>query len=191
MKLFTAFLIIFSATITFANTEGKSNISYSMAGLEAGFKWSSMDADSTGSDKQSMGYQIGASGTFDIATNFAIKSGLFYNERPFKVSDTIVVGTDITGKITYFDIPVLLMFKFEEYAGVYLGPSLSIKMSDEISVGTLSNIKDTVVPLTIGGQFKFAPNLGVNVFFETVSGQLADGLKNSRAVGANLLVTFD
>ena len=191
MKFFTAFLLIFSATIAFANTEGKSNISYSMAGLEAGFKWSSMDADSAGSDKQSIGYQIGASGTFDIATNFAIKSGLFYNERPFKVSDTVVVGSDITGKITYFDIPVLLMFKFEDYAGVYFGPSISIKMSDEISVGSLTNIKDTVVPLTIGGQFKFAPNLGVNVFFEAVSGQLADGLKNSRAVGANLLVTFD
>lgn len=192
MKFFTAFLLIFSATIAFANTEGKSNISYSMAGLEAGFKWSSMDADGSGSDKQSIGYQIGASGTFDIATNFAIKSGLFYNERPFKVTNSVgSFNFDTTGKITYFDIPVLLMFKFEDYAGVYFGPSFSIKMSDEISSGSLSNIKDIVVPLTIGGQFKFAPNLGVNVFFETVSGQLADGLKNSRAVGANLLVTFD
>ncbi len=175
--------------MTFANTERKSNISYSMVGLEAGFKWSSMDAAGSGSSKQSLGYQIGASGTFDIATNFAIKSGLFYNERPFKISNGI--GSDTTGKITYFDIPVLLMFKFEDYAGFYIGPSLSIKMSDEISSGSLTNIKDTVIPLTIGGQFKFAPNLGINVFFETVSGQLADNLKNSRAVGANLLVTFD
>lgn len=192
MKLMTAFLLIFSASVAFANTERKSNISYSMAGLEAGFKWSSMDADGSGSNKQSLGYQIGASGTFDIATNFAIKSGLFYSERPFKVTDTIGnFNFETTGKITYFDIPVLLMFKFEDYAGVYFGPSFSIKMSDEISTGSLKNIKDTVIPITIGGQFKFAPNLGLNVFFETISGQLADGLKNSRAVGANLLVTFD
>ena len=189
MKLIISLLLTFSAALVFANTERKSNISYSMAGLEAGFKWSSMDADGSGSTKQSLGYQIGASGTFDFATSFAIKSGLFYNERPFKISNGFL--SDTTGKITYFDIPVLLMFKFEDYAGVYLGPSISIKMSDEISSGSLTNVKDTVIPITIGGQFKFAPNLGVNVFFEAVSGQLADGLKNSRAVGANLLVTFD
>ena len=87
MKLIISLLLTFSATLVFANTERKSNISYSMAGLEAGFKWSSMDADGSGSTKQSLGYQIGASGTFDIATTFAIKSGLFYNERPFKISN--------------------------------------------------------------------------------------------------------
>ncbi len=189
MKNIISILLIFSATTAFANTERKSSISYSMAGLEAGFKWSSMSADGAGSEKQSLGYQIGISGTFDFTSDLALKSGLFYNERPFKFS--VGTGSDVNGKITYFDIPVLLMFKFEDYAGVYLGPSLSIKMSDEISSGSLTNIKDTVIPITIGGQFKFASNLGINVFFETVPGQLADGLKNSRAVGANLLVTFD
>ena len=156
MKHMIAIFVFLTSAAVLANTEGKSNVSYSMAGLEVGFKW--MDADGAASNKQSMGYVIGGSATFDVAQNFAIKSGLFYNERPFNASTPPL--PDVKGKITYFDIPVLLMFKFEDYAGVYFGPSLSIKMSDEVSVGSLKEVKGTVIPITVGGQFKFAPNLG-------------------------------
>jgi len=189
MNHMIAVFVFLTSAAVFANTEGKSNVSYSMAGLEVGFKWSAMDADGAASNKQSMGYVIGGSATFDVAQNFAIKSGLFYNERPFNASTPPL--PDVKGKITYFDIPVLLMFKFEDYAGVYFGPSLSIKMSDEVSIGSLSKVKGTVIPITIGGQFKFASNLGINIYFESVSGELAKDLENSRAVGANLLITFD
>ncbi len=189
MKFIASLIVLISTSITFANTEGKSNVSFSMAGLEGGFRWSSADAKNSTSNKQTLGFQIGGSGVFDIATNFAIKSGLFYTERAFK--NSFGTTTEVVGKITYFDIPVLLMFKFEDYAGVYIGPALSFKMSDEVSQGTLKNIKGSVVPIVVGGQFKFASNMGVNIYFESVSGALADDLENSRSVGANLLVTFD
>ncbi|OFZ31724.1 MAG: hypothetical protein A2622_03885 [Bdellovibrionales bacterium RIFCSPHIGHO2_01_FULL_40_29] len=188
MRLIAMALLLTSAT-AFANTEGRSDISYSMAGLEIGFKWASAELAGSDSNKQVIGFQIGGSAVFDVAQNFAIKSGLFYNERPFE--STYASGTKSTGKITYFDIPLFVMFKFEESAGVYLGPSLSIKMANDSSPGGLTNIKGMVVPLTIGGQFKFAPNMGVNIYFEAVSGELAAGVENSRAVGANIMMTFD
>ncbi len=189
MKFIASLVLILTTSMAFANTEGKSNVSFSMAGLEGGFRWSSADAKNSTSNKQTLGFQIGGSGVFDIATNFAIKSGLFYTERAFK--NSFGSATEVTGKITYFDIPVLLMFKFEDYAGVYLGPALSFKMSDEISQDSLQNVKGSVVPFLVGGQFKFAPNMGVNIYFESVSGAIADNLENSRSVGANLLLTFD
>lgn len=162
--------------------------SYSMAGVEGGFRWSSADLDGASSNKQTLGFQLGASGVFNLAENFGIKTGLFYSERAFKSTFN---GTDVKGKITYFDIPVFAMLKFEDYAGVYLGPSFSFKLGDEIDTGSLTDVKGTVIPLTFGAQFKFAPNLGVNVYFETVSGDLAKGVKSSRSVGTNLLITFD
>ena len=64
-------------------------------------------------------------------------------------------------------------------------------MGSEISPGTINDVNGMVVPITFGAQFKFLPNLGVNVFFETVPGEVAKGVKNSRAVGANLLIAFD
>jgi hypothetical protein len=83
------------------------------------------------------------------------------------------------------------MFKFEDFAGVYVGPSLAIKLGDESSAGALTSVKSIVIPITFGAQFKFASSMGANIFFETVLGDLATGISNSRAVGVNLLITLD
>ncbi len=185
--IFSLSLLLVSSTV-FANTERKSSMSYSMPAIEVGFKWASADIKNADSNKQVIGYQVGGSGVFDISGNFGIKTGLFYNERPFESTFGTITEK---GKITYFDIPVLLMFKFEDYAGVYVGPAMSLKLSDEASPLKLTNIKGSVVPIIVGAQFKFAPNLGANIYFESVSGEIAEGVSNSRAVGANLLITLD
>lgn len=189
MKHLFSILVVFISIQSFAQGSKSPEISYSMPGVEFGFKWSGADISGTDSSKQVLGYQIGASTVFNFAPSFGLKTGLFYNERPFEASTLNAANSK--GKITYFDIPVLFMFKFEDYAGVYFGPSISMRMSDEFSPGKLTDIKGMVIPLTLGAQFKFAPNLGANVYFETVPSDLAQGVKNSRAVGANLLITFD
>ena len=192
MKNIWALSLVLVTSTVFANTERKSNMSYSMPAIEVGFKWASADIKNADSNKQVIGYQVGGSTVFDISGNFGIKTGLFYNERPFESNMPGFFGTStFKGKITYFDIPVLLMFKFEDYAGVYVGPAMSLKLSDEATGGKLANIKGSVVPIIVGAQFKFAPNLGANIYFESVSGEIADTVSNSRAVGANLMITFD
>jgi hypothetical protein len=188
MKKLLVLGLVLASTTVFAQSRTSPNVSYSMAGIEGGFKWSSADVDGTDSTKQVIGYTVGGSAVFNVAPSFGIKTGLFYNERPFEATTG---NASFKGKITYFDVPVLLMFKFEDYAGIYIGPSLSMKLSDEVNVGKLNDPKGMVIPLTVGAQFKFAPNLGANIYFESVSGEIATGIKNTRAVGANLLVTFD
>ncbi|MBC7465584.1 MAG: PorT family protein [Bdellovibrio sp.] len=187
MKKLLALVIVMASTTVFAQ-KNSPNFSYSMAGIEGGFKWSSADVDNADSNKSTIGYTVGGSAVFNIAPAFGLKTGLFYNERPF---ESTVAGTTVKGKVSYVDVPVLFMFKFEEYAGIYIGPSLSMKLADEVSPGKLNSVKGMVIPLTVGGQFKFAPNLGVNIYFETVTSEIATGVKNTRAVGANLLLTFD
>ncbi len=83
------------------------------------------------------------------------------------------------------------MLKFEDYAGVYVGPTLSVKLGDEYSNGSLTNAKSMITPITFGAQFKYVPSMGANIFFETVPGDLASGLSNARAVGVNLIFTLD
>ncbi|MEQ1666237.1 MAG: hypothetical protein ABL927_12775 [Bdellovibrionales bacterium] len=114
---------------------------------------------------------------------------MFYSERPFK--SELSAASTVSGKISYFEVPVLLMFKFEDFAGVYVGPSFGVKLGDELKPGNLTDVKSLVIPLTFGAQFKFTPALGANVFFETVPGDLAKDLSNSRAVGVNLLIALD
>lgn len=185
-KMLTAVLLIISSTAFAQKTS--SGISYSMPAIEAGFKWNTAKITGSTSDKQEVGFQLGISTVLDFASNFGIRSGLFYSERPFASE---IGGLTIKGKISYFEVPAQLMFKIEDYAGVYFGPSFSVKLGDEVSTGSLTDAKSFIMPLTFGAQFKFVPNLGANVFFETVPGELATGVSNSRAVGVNFLFTLD
>lgn len=189
MKSLLSLVLVLASTTVFAQSRTSPDVSYSMAGIEGGFKWSSADVTGADSSKQVIAFNLGGSAVFNIVPSFGIKTGLFYNERAFEVTAAGV--PNFKGKITYFDVPVFFMFKFEDYAGIYVGPSLSMKLSSEATNGTIVNSKGMVMPITVGAQFKFAPNFGANIYFETVSGDLADNVKNSRAVGANLLVTFD
>ncbi len=165
-----------------------------MPALEIGIKMNTMDGDGATSNKQAQGFQGGGSMVFDFGdSGFGLKTGLIYSERPFKF-ETGAVTTE--GKITYFDIPLHVMFKFEDYAGIFLGPSFSTKLGDECEVTgggtcTLTSIKSSIMPITFGAQFKVAANFGLSLFFETASGEIAQGIKDSRAVGANLLFVFD
>lgn len=167
-------------------------LDYSMAGIEVGFNWNTMDFSNATSNKSVLGFQLGGTAVINFNQMFGLKTGLYYVQKPFE-NDTPV--GNVKGKLTYATVPLLFMLKFEDYAGVYLGPSLSMLMSDEASLSSgtysLSGKKAMVIPFTIGGQFKFTPMLGVNVFYEVVNGNLADNLSNSRAFGAGLLITFD
>lgn len=187
-KLLTTVSMILMASVAHAE------IAYSMPALEVGFKLNTMDADGSTSNKQSQAFQVGGSMVFDFSdSGFGLKTGLMYSERTFKNEFPLSLTQE--GKITYFDIPLQVMFKFEDYAGIYFGPSFSTKLGDECkaNVGScnLTDIKSSIMPMTFGAQFKMAANFGLSLFFETYSGEVAQGLEASRAVGANLLFVFD
>jgi len=179
--------------ITLTSAVARAEISYSMPALEMGARLNTADLTGATSNKQSQAFQFGGSIVFNLGSgdvkNFGLKTGLSYVERSFK-NETGTVKTE--GKMTYADIPVHFMFKFEDYAGIFIGPSFSMKMSDECTgcTGGIAGIKSTITPITFGGQFKFAPNFGLILFFEK-AGDLATDIKDSRAVGLNLLLTFD
>jgi Outer membrane protein beta-barrel domain len=164
------------------------DVSYSMPSLEGGFKWNSMDGDGSTGNKQSLGWQIGGSTVINFNEDFGLRTGLFYSERTFKFG---TAGADVTGKMTYADIPLHLMFKLEDYAGIYLGPSISTKIGDEVSVGSLTGVQSMITPITFGAAFKFQENMGINIFFETIGSKLADGITASRGIGANFMFTFN
>ena len=187
MKTMLVIISLIFSSLAFAQ-KTSSDFSYSMPAIDAGFKWNTAKIVGSTSDKQEVGFQLGISTVLNFSTNLGLRSGMFYSERPFASQ---VGAQTIKGKISYFEVPAQLMFKFEDYAGVYVGPSFSVKLGDEVSTGSLTDAKSFVMPLTFGAQLKFVPNLGANVFFETVPGDLATGVSNSRAVGVNLLFTLD
>ena len=160
-------------------------------GLEVGIRQQSGEVDSDlASVKSQMGFQFGATAHFPISGAWHMRTGLLYTQRP------VVVESDATGdenkiSMNYLDVPVALMYKFEEYAGVFAGVSLGLNLDSDAEVGKVNDVKSPLTPIIFGASFKFAPQLGATLYYETASGDAADGLKNYRAVGANLQITFD
>lgn len=183
MKKICFALVLCLSSMSFAAAE--------MFGLEVGFKWNSAEVEGSDSTKQTLGYQLCGTAVFSFNKPWSFKTGLFYTNRPVKYD--LASGAEGEANFTYFDVPAQLMYLFEDYAGVYVGPSLSLNLSKECKPSgcRLSETQSMVLPITVGALFKFAPGMGANIFFETISGKLAKDITNSRAVGANFFLAFD
>lgn len=160
-----------------------------------GFRSNSADAVTSGVNVNSKtSFGLGVLGFMDLNEALQFRSGFLYNQRNYQTS----VGTTETDlNIAYVDIPVTLMYKFADYAGVFAGPVVSLLASKEckVSGGTCSITKDPesmVLPIQFGVSFKFAPQMGAELYYEMTSSDFwKDTLKNSRTVGANFLYTFE
>lgn len=159
-------------------------------GLEVGVRSQSGDAsDTTLTTNSQMGLQFGATAHFPLSGPLHLRTGMLYTQRPLVVK---YGTTEDKISMNYLDIPLALMYKFEEYAGVYAGVSLAMNLDKSSSAGnTITDIKSPLVPLLIGASFKIAPDFGVALYYENASGDVAKGLKDYRAVGANLMITLD
>lgn len=176
--------LTFLAVLGFMTSPAMADIDY---GLEVGIRQQSGDVDNATTDSQ-MGMQFGASAHFPLSGPLHLRTGMLYTQRPLVVKNA---GVDNKVSMNYLDIPVALMYKFEEYAGVYAGVSLAMNLDKKADVGSVNNVKSPLMPFILGATFKFDENLGVGIYYENASGEAADGLKNYRAVGANLMITFD
>ncbi|KYG66966.1 hypothetical protein AZI86_08055 [Bdellovibrio bacteriovorus] len=180
MKKLTLALV---AILGFAATPAMADIDY---GLEVGIRQQSGDVKSGSTDSQ-MGLQFGATVHAPLSGPWHLRTGMLYTQRPLVVKAT----PDNKVTMNYLDIPVALMYKFEEGAGVYAGISLAMNLDKKADSGTVEDVKSPMTPFILGATFKFAENLGAGIYYETASGEAAKNLENYRAVGANLMITFD
>lgn len=171
---------------------------YSDFGIEAGIRQQSGSAGSTQTTTSQNGYQFGAAGFIPFGgAEFGLRTGLMYVSRPLSISnDSTVASGDAKINMTYFDIPVALAYKFTEAGYLFGGVSLAINLdsrvdsaSGALSSTKITNVKTPLIPILLGVNFKFTPEWGASLFFES-GGDVADNLKNYRAVGANLTFSF-
>lgn len=180
MKFFLSALVALFLMIPTA----KADLKYA---IEAGVRQQSGDTDSSASTSSQTGLQFGATANIQMKDKLHLRTGMLYTQRNLTVDTT----PNNKVELSYLDIPVTLMYMFEEYAGVFLGVNLSLNLDKKASEGSVTGLKSEMLPLVFGASFKFHPDFGVSIYYESASGKVADGLKDYRAVGANLLITFD
>lgn len=166
------------------------NASAQFMGVEVGVRQQSADAVAAGvSTSTEMAYQFGLVGAFPMTETFLFRSGFLYTQRPVTAkSGTPTVKSKYS--YNYFDIPLTFLWKMNDFGGVYGGVNVALAASADCDNCATSPEKKGAMPLVIGGTFKFAPNFGVDVYYEAI-GKIGEDFEKGSAVGANLLVTFD
>jgi hypothetical protein len=158
-----------------------------------GFRSNSADAVTAGNDVTSKtGFGAGVIGFFDLASQFQLRSGFLYTQRNFGLG--LTGGTDYDTNASYVDIPVTAMYRFADYAGIFAGPVAALLVSKDCKTpgGCSTSPEGMDLGLQFGASFKFASQLGAEVYYETIPSTFwKDAMKNARAVGVNLLFTFE
>lgn len=169
-------------------------------GLLLGFRSQSGEiASESYTTSSRTGYQLGGIASLDVSKPLMLRLGFMYTERP--VHGKLELGTlsgEADFRLTYFDFPVALAFKIDEYISLFGGLALSVLLENSVSSATgdlrgakISDAKAMIFPLQIGVDFRFAPQIGGNVFFEAHPSEVAKDLKNYRAIGLNFIYFLD
>ena len=188
-------ILVLAAVITgFYPVQSMADIDY---GLELGMRSQSGDVDAAGwSSTSQSATQFGGVIHFPLAGKLMMRTGMLYTPRPLIAK---MSGAENKISMNYLDVPVALLFNFEDHAGVFGGISLGMnldKSCDAVNCA-LSDVKSMIWPFIFGASFKFAPQLGATIYFESYGDSVAKSpvdnysLKNYRAVGANLFITFN
>lgn len=161
-----------------------------------GMRSNSAEAATAGRTSSSMsGYGAGVIGYFDLTKQIQGRVGFLYNQRTVKIGDS-TGSAELTAN--YLDIPVTAMFKFADYAGAFAGPVIgfgagkSCTASGAADCVVFKDPESSVFGFQFGASFKFAPQLGAEIYYEMVPTEYwKDAAKSMKTVGVNLLITFE
>lgn len=152
-----------------------------------------MRSDSADSLQSRTGYNLGALAFMDLGEKSALRAGFIYTQRSYGVTSGSTVLGDV--KLTYFDVPVGLMYKFSDLAGVFAGGVVAMNVGKECSTTlgtTCDGIQSMPYGLQLGISFKFHPQIGGEMIYESLSGQkVATNIKDNKAAIVNLKVYFE
>lgn len=188
MKIIAVLLTLSMSTFAFAEAD------FQFGGL-LGFRSSQTDTDIRGASTVSRSsFQFGVQGLFPIVNQIEVRSGVVYTQRYTEIKNT-AQGT-VTVDYSYFDVPMTVAFRFSEAASVFAGPVISFNQAKEVTCSAQSNcsatdVKSVIMPLQAGVSFKFLPQVGAELYYEYISGDLSTNVQNMKTVGANFIYYFE
>ncbi len=190
-----AFVLIVSSVISLscANVAQASDLDFAVL---VGTKNNSATTDITGATVTSkFGIMVGVLGLLPLTRNgFGIRSGGIYNQRYVTMGPSN--QGDIEIQYTYFDIPMTPMLQIDRLITLFAGPVLAFNQSKDVSCSkaptcAAADVKSFLMPIQIGADFRFAPQFGGEVFFESISGDISKNVANMTSVGFAGLIFFE
>ena len=188
-QLFSILCLLF----VFSNEASAQGVPPAIIALEGGFRQQNGDVDNAKGISPQTAFQFGGSAAFELNGPLFFRTGLFYTQRPLKATNKATDG-ELEFRMNYFDVPATLLYKINDFAGVYGGVIIATNLEKTWKLAGNSidaqDVKSPMLPFVMGAQFKFHPEMGVNLYYE-MAGDVAKGLSDYKAVGANLMFTFE
>lgn len=158
-------------------------------GILAGFRINDADSGVAGiSIDGKSTFQVGGLAFLPMNEQFTFRSGFIYTQRHYEAKD----GVDsIDVEFAHFDIPLTFMYRLGDLGGIFAGPGVALKISDDCGGSDCRDAKSMIVPITFGGHFKVAPQFAAEIFYEMTGGEISNAIENTRAFGVNAVITFE
>lgn len=142
-------------------------------------------------------FQGGVLGFIDLSSSLLFRTGFIYTQRAFTAK---TATASYKYEHNYFDIPAGLMYKFSDFGGVFAGGVLALNTGKNCTGNACSTdgVKSSLMGLQFGASFKFAPQLGGEIYYEMISGPIqtfagppATEGKDAKSVVVNFMFTFE
>lgn len=162
-------------------------------GLVVGVRSDNADGNNNVKITGKTGFQAGVIAKFDMTSALQLRTGFLATQRSYEYSITTPAVLNDEYRMTYVEIPAGLLWKFSDYGGVFAGPAVSLGLSKSCPGGDCAGAEVNGSPLSFqfGGSFKVAPQVGFEVYYETMLSDVAKDVKSGRSLMANLMITFD
>jgi outer membrane receptor for monomeric catechols len=159
-------------------------------GITFGIRSDSADTDRPATSVTALNsVSLGAVMKSEMTEKLALRVAMQYTPRQYQLQSS---GVSENYKFTYFELPVGILFKLSDAGGVFVGPSFGFGLDKSCGQsGVCQGVSNSVTSVQFGASFKYAPQLGIEIFYEKGVSQISPQIQQQRAVGVNLLVTFD
>lgn len=187
MKFFLAGVI----AILFLTAEARDEIGFSAA---LGLRSNEAETDvGSATVTSQVGLQAGILAYLPVSS-WVLRTGALYTQRSINLGP--VQEGDVEVRYSYFDIPLTPVIRLSDYAGFFGGPLIAFNQSRDVSCSKVSNcsafdVRSIIVPLQLGFQFRFLDQVGAEIFYEYVPGELSTNVSNMRTFGGNLTFYFE
>jgi hypothetical protein len=184
--------ILFAILIFCLSSAAQAQIEF---GIVAGYHSNQAETDIVGANiGPESGYQFGALTYLPLYKNFGMRTGFLYVQRFSTIDRTQAGQVDLD--FAYFDVPLTAMLKFGDVAGIFAGPVLAFNQAKDVTCSARANcgasdVKSFILPMQIGLNVRMLSQLGAEVYYEFISGDLATNVSDMKTVGANLIFYFE
>ena len=174
-RLLIALVVLFSTT---ANA-------YEMI-ITGGVQTTDVDIDG-GNPSGGTGFYVGVLGLADAGPGGFFRTGALLSQRKFENESTGIAT--LKAEMLSLDVPLTYLFMFSEMVGAFGGLKLGLNLSDSCKTNVAGIICETKAEslhyaAEFGGQFRFAPDMGVEVAFNLGLSDIAEDVEWKSGISA-------